>query len=103
MSSFRECCIAKYYLRPNDSVVYVVHRSNVAQVALSAFLDVSSLNLAVPQGAAFFSGASPRNGGPVRTLRDTCAGPGDRVFPMRPQGAQLPEKMLPEGQATGHA
>jgi hypothetical protein len=59
MSSFRECCIAKYYLRPNDSAVYVVHRSNAALVALSAFLDVSSLNLAVPQGAAFFPAHRP--------------------------------------------
>jgi hypothetical protein len=34
---------------------YVVRRSNVALAALSAFLDVSSLNLAVLQGAAIFS------------------------------------------------
>ena len=34
---------------------YVVRRSNVALAALSAFLDVSSLNLAVLQGTAIFS------------------------------------------------
>jgi hypothetical protein len=33
---------------------YVVHRSNATRVALSAFLDVSSLNLAVPLCTAFF-------------------------------------------------
>ena len=38
---------------------YVVRRSNAALAALSAFLDVSSLNLAVLQGTAiFFSGGS---------------------------------------------
>ena len=33
---------------------YVVRRSNAALAALSAFLDVSSLNLAVLQGTAIF-------------------------------------------------
>jgi len=33
---------------------YVVHRSNATRVALSAFLDVSSLNLAVHACTAFF-------------------------------------------------
>ena len=37
---------------------YVVHRSNAALAALSAFLDVSSLNLAVLQGTAIFSPGS---------------------------------------------
>jgi hypothetical protein len=42
------------------SSIYLVHRSNAAPSALSAFLDVSSLNLAVPQSAAIFLlGASP--------------------------------------------
>jgi hypothetical protein len=38
---------------------YVVRRSNVALAALSAFLDVSSLNLAVLQGTAIFLREAP--------------------------------------------
>ena len=47
---------------------YVVHRSNAALAALSAFLDVSSLNLAVLQGTAIFAGsyASPYLWPPTR-------------------------------------
>jgi hypothetical protein len=38
MPSFRECCTAKYYLRPNDSVAYVVHRTNAAPGRAVCFL-----------------------------------------------------------------
>jgi hypothetical protein len=38
MSSFRECCTAKYPLRPNDSAAYLVHRSNAAPGRAVCFL-----------------------------------------------------------------
>jgi hypothetical protein len=38
MSSFRECCTAKYPLRPNDSAAYLVRRSNAAPGRAVCFL-----------------------------------------------------------------
>jgi hypothetical protein len=35
-------------------LTYFVHRSNAVPDRAAAFLDVSSLNLAVPHGTAFF-------------------------------------------------
>ena len=49
---------------------YVVHRSNAAPAALSAFLDVSSLNLAVLQGTAFFLRGAARSNGVMHRLAD---------------------------------
>ena len=54
MSSFRECCTAKSRLQTNDRPPTLCTAAMRPLVALSAFLDVSSLNLAVPQGAAIF-------------------------------------------------
>ena len=56
--------------------LYVVHRSNATRVALSAFLDVSSLNLAVPSGAAFFL--------PERISRATAPAPSQRLQQVHP-------------------
>jgi len=44
----------KKSLAPRGANGYVVHRSNAAPAALSAFLDVSSLNLAAPKAPPFF-------------------------------------------------
>src|SRR5271170_5737615 len=44
----------KKMLDAGASTSYIVHRSNAASAALSAFLDVSSLNLAGPQSPAIF-------------------------------------------------
>ena len=54
MSSFRECCTAKSHLQANDRSPTLCTAAMRPLVALSAFLDVSSLNLAVSQGTAIF-------------------------------------------------
>jgi hypothetical protein len=61
---------------------YVVHRSNATRVALSAFLDVSSLNLAVHACAAFFLCRHPRRHTvqpPAVVQSTTAQGPVDRL------------------------
>jgi hypothetical protein len=78
----------KISLQPNNSIAYVVHRSNAALVALSAFLDVSSLNLAVPQGAAIFCPAHHLRVSAVRPVR-TRTFPG--AEPSRDRPVQLPD------------
>jgi hypothetical protein len=54
LSSVRECCAAKCHLQANNLSATSCTAAMRLLVALSAFLDVSSLNLAVPQGAAIF-------------------------------------------------
>ena len=55
MSSFRECCTARCRLQTNDRSPTLCAAAMRPLAALSAFLDVSSLNLAVPQAPPFFS------------------------------------------------
>jgi hypothetical protein len=54
VSSVRECCTAKSHLQANDRSPTLCTAAMRPLVALSAFLDVSSLNLAVSQGTAIF-------------------------------------------------
>jgi hypothetical protein len=66
MSSFRECCTAKYRLRTNDSSAYVVHRSNAAPGRAVCFLGRFLPKLGGAASAAFFvrSIAQPPHVGP---------------------------------------
>ena len=63
MSSFRECCTAKYPLRPNDSAAYLVHRSNAAPGRAVCFLGRFLPKLGgAASTATFLLGAAPGSG-----------------------------------------
>ena len=59
----KRCCDAKYRLHANDRSPTLCIAAMRSLTALSAFLDVSSLNLAAPQASPFFCARlSPRSG-----------------------------------------
>jgi hypothetical protein len=62
MSSFRECCTAKYPLRPNDSAAYLVRRSNAAPGRAVCFLGRFLPKLGGATSTAIF--LRPRSGSP---------------------------------------
>jgi hypothetical protein len=67
MSSFRECCTANIACRRTTRSPTLCTAAMRPLAALSAFLDVSSLNLAVPQAPPFFA---------RRIAREPHVGPG---------------------------
>ena len=60
------CCTAKNCLQTNDLPPRLCIAATRSLTELSAFLDVSSLNLAVPAGAAIFFSGEFRPPGPTR-------------------------------------
>jgi hypothetical protein len=54
LSSFRECCTANYHLQTNDSIAYVVHRSNAAPGRAVCFLGRFLPKLGGAASAAIF-------------------------------------------------
>ena len=68
MSSFRECCTAKYPLREDDSAAYLVHRSNAALGRAVCFLGRFLPKLGgAASTAIFLLGAAPGSVANIRT------------------------------------
>src|SRR6516225_12096118 len=72
------CCIAKYRLHANDRSPRLCIAAMRSLTALSAFLDVSSLNLTAPQAPSFFSPCSIL-GRRANGVREPCDEAGDAV------------------------
>ena len=82
MSSFRECCIAKYPLQPNDSAAYLVHRSNAAPGRAVCFLGRFLPKLGGAASTAIFSlGAAPGSRVRLNIARPMSLGPRVPCFP----------------------
>jgi hypothetical protein len=99
MSSFRECCIAKYPLQPNDSAAYLVHRSNAAPGRAVCFLGRFLPKLGGAASTAIFSlGAAPGSRVRLNIARPMSLGPRVPCFP----GAKRSPTFRPyPGRASG--